>query len=149
MTRTLLIAIDGSELSERAMTHGVGLAAATGASVLVVNIVQPMPSLGGRDEMFAGEPPPIRKAAVDYLMAESRRALDAAARIAAKASVPCRTRQVEHDQPWRAILDIAQDEGCELVVMATHGRSGFSAIMLGSQTSKLLAHADRPVLVCR
>ncbi len=149
MTRSLLIATDGSELADRAVAQGVGLAAATGLAVVIVNVVVPLASLGGRDEMFASELPPIRKAARDYLLAESRGALEAAARVATAASVPCRTRQVEHQQPWRAILDVANEEGCELIVVATHGRSGFSAIVLGSQTSKLLAHSDRPVLVCR
>jgi nucleotide-binding universal stress UspA family protein len=149
VTRNLLIATDGSELAGRAVAEGVGLAAAMAGGVVIVNVVVPLSSLGGRDEMFAGEPPAIRKAAVDYLLAESRVALETAARIAAAANVPCRTRQIEHDHAWRAILDAAKEEGCELIVMATHGRSGLSAVVLGSQTSKLLAHADRPVLVCR
>jgi nucleotide-binding universal stress UspA family protein len=60
-----------------------------------------------------------------------------------------RSIQASDDHPYSAILRIARDEGCDLIAVATHGRRGLSALLLGSETSKLLAHADRPVLVCR
>jgi nucleotide-binding universal stress UspA family protein len=68
---------------------------------------------------------------------------------ASAVGVPCETLHVEHDIPWRAILDAAKEQGCDLIVMASHGRTGFSAAFLGSQTQKVLAQATVPVLVCR
>jgi nucleotide-binding universal stress UspA family protein len=69
---------------------------------------------------------------------------------AAKASgVSCDTLQIEHYHPYEAIITTAKDRGCDLIVMASHGRSGISAILLGSVTNKVLTHTDIPVLVCR
>jgi nucleotide-binding universal stress UspA family protein len=57
--------------------------------------------------------------------------------------------QVEHDHPYQAIIDTADSKGCDLVVMASHGRRGISAIVLGSETVKVLTHCKIPVLVYR
>jgi nucleotide-binding universal stress UspA family protein len=68
---------------------------------------------------------------------------------AAKAvGVPCETVQLEHDHPYKAIIATAKDKGCDLIVMASHGRSGISAVLLGSVTNKVLTHTNIPVLVC-
>ncbi|MGA7772506.1 MAG: universal stress protein, partial [Pseudolabrys sp.] len=61
--------------------------------------------------------------------------------------VPCDTIQVEDDQPYKAIIATAGDRGCDLIVMASHGRSGLSAVVLGSVTVKVLTHCKIPVLV--
>ena len=53
------------------------------------------------------------------------------------------------DHPYEAIVDTAKGKGCDLIVMASHGRNGIAAIMLGSVTAKVLAHTTIPVLVCR
>ena len=65
------------------------------------------------------------------------------------AGVPCETVHVENDIPCQAILDTAKDKRCDLIVMASHGRTGFSAAFLGSETQKVLAQSTVPVLVCR
>jgi nucleotide-binding universal stress UspA family protein len=56
--------------------------------------------------------------------------------------------QAEQDQPYQGIIDIAEQRGCDLIVMASHGRSGLTAIVLGSVTTKVLTHTKIPVLVC-
>jgi nucleotide-binding universal stress UspA family protein len=76
----------------------------------------------------------------------NRKALDYVARTAKTADVPCKTIQLDHDQPYQAINGVANDQGCAL--MASHGRSGISAMLLGSVTNKVLAHTKIPVLVC-
>jgi nucleotide-binding universal stress UspA family protein len=63
-------------------------------------------------------------------------------------SVPCECVQIEHDHPYEAIIATAKDKGCDLIVMASHGRSGISALLLGSVTNKVLTHTRIPVLVC-
>ena len=65
------------------------------------------------------------------------------------AGVPFETIREIHDQPYRAIIDAAHALGCDLIVMASHGRRGISALLLGSETSKVLTHSTIPVLVYR
>jgi nucleotide-binding universal stress UspA family protein len=74
----------------------------------------------------------------------ARRVADAAK----QAAVPCDTVQVRDVQPYQAIIATAADGGCDLIVMASHGRSGISAVVLGSVTNKVLTHTKIPVLVC-
>jgi nucleotide-binding universal stress UspA family protein len=65
------------------------------------------------------------------------------------AGVNCETVHVEHDHPYLAIIEMAAKKLCDLIVMASHGRRGISAIVLGSETSKVLTHSGIPVLVVR
>ena len=78
-----------------------------------------------------------------------RRSLAVAAEAAAAAGVPCETVYLTHDRPWEAIIETAEQRGCDLIVMASHGRAGVSAVVLGSETNKVLTHSKIPVLVCR
>ena len=84
---------------------------------------------------------------IEIRKARTQRILDAVAMQAA--GVACETIQVEHDDPYRAIIDTADSKGCDLIVMASHGRRGISAIVLGSETVKVLTHCKIPVLVYR
>ena len=68
---------------------------------------------------------------------------------AAAAGVSCAAIHVEHEHPYRAIIDAAKKNGCDLVAMASHGRHGLSALVLGSVTVKVLTHSNIPVLVYR
>jgi nucleotide-binding universal stress UspA family protein len=74
--------------------------------------------------------------------------LDRIADEAKAAGVQCGTMQVEQDHPYQAIVDTAKEKGCDLIVMASHGRSGIAAVLLGSVTSRVLTHTAIPVLVC-
>jgi len=74
--------------------------------------------------------------------------MDAIAEEARAEGVVCETVQVEEDQPYQGIIDVAAQRGCDLIVMASHGRSGLTAIVLGSVTTKVLTHTKIPVLVC-
>jgi nucleotide-binding universal stress UspA family protein len=75
--------------------------------------------------------------------------LDVAKNIAAAAGVRCDLVHVEHEQPYQAIIDTAQNRGCDAIQMASHGRRGISAMLLGSETLKVLTHSTIPVIVCR
>jgi nucleotide-binding universal stress UspA family protein len=69
---------------------------------------------------------------------------------AAKAAdVPCEVIRVTHDHPYQAIIETANTRGCDLIFMASHGRRGMAALVLGSETTKVLTHTRIPVLVCR
>jgi nucleotide-binding universal stress UspA family protein len=63
--------------------------------------------------------------------------------------VPYESYHASSDAPWRAIIDAAKKKHCDLIFMASHGRTGLNAVLLGSQTSKVLAHSKIPVLVYR
>jgi nucleotide-binding universal stress UspA family protein len=78
----------------------------------------------------------------------AEKTLGAAARLAQAAGVECEGVHVEHDFPYQAI-DTAASKGCDLIVMASHGRHGISALMLDSETVKVLTHSKSPVLVHR
>jgi nucleotide-binding universal stress UspA family protein len=69
--------------------------------------------------------------------------------VAGNAGVTCHAHTVEALHPWEAILDHAKTQGCDLVVMASHGRRGLSAMLLGSETQKVLTHSSIPVLVIK
>jgi nucleotide-binding universal stress UspA family protein len=75
--------------------------------------------------------------------------LSVAKEAANAAGINCDTLRVEHEQPYRAIIDAAAQNVCDLIVMASHGRRGISAVVLGSETVKVLTHSTVPVLVVR
>jgi nucleotide-binding universal stress UspA family protein len=129
MYKHILIPTDGSELAERAVTHGLSLAKFVGAKVTVIIVA----------EAFAKYTEQIK----EY----NSSALDRVANAAKQAGVPCETIQVHDAQPYEAIVATATDRGCDLIVMASHGRSGLSAVVLGSVTNKVLTHTKIPVLV--
>ena len=131
MYRHILIPTDGSELAERAVTHGLSLAKFVGAKVTVIMAA----------EAFAKYTEQIKK--------HNASVLDRVANAAKQAGVPCDTIQVQGVPPYEAIIATTTDRGCDLIVMASHGRSGLSAIVLGSVTNKVLTHTKMPVLVCR
>ena len=145
MFKNILIATDGSELAEHAVTNGLSLAKSVGANVFVIIVEAPFmfnvpESRVQMQDAFAKQAEQVRKHAASVL----NRAL-AAAKLA---GVPCDTIQVEDEQPDQAIIAAAKEKGCDLIVMASHGRSGLSAAMLGSVTHKVLTHTDTSVLVC-
>ncbi len=75
--------------------------------------------------------------------------LDAVAHAAKELGVVCGLIHLNHEHPYRAIIDTAESKGCDLIVMASHGRRGVAAIVLGSETVKVLTHSKIPVLVHR
>jgi nucleotide-binding universal stress UspA family protein len=141
----ILVPSDGSELSDRAFARGLALAKLTGDDIIVLRVTAP-PAPILIEGMVIAYPPQEAISRVEAEIAESFAKLEAQANAA---GVACAFRQVEHDQPWRAIVDTAETEGAGLIVMASHGRRGVSAMVLGSATQKVLTHTKVPVLVCR
>ena len=127
-------------MAERAVTHGLSLAKFVGAKVTGI-IVEERPAawLLAAGVAFAEFTEQLR----EYYAS----ALDSMANAAKQAGVPCDTVQVEDVRPYEAIIATATDRGCDLIVMASHGRSGLSAVVLGSVTNKVLTHTKTPVLV--
>ena len=145
MYKSILIATDGSEFCAGAISHGVALAKLVGAKVVAVTVSQPLHTAIPKelipDHLIASVQSEIAKAADEKLAAVEK---------AAKAAgVTIETVKASRDHPWEAIVQTAKDKGCDLIVMASHGRRGVSAMVLGSETQKVLVHTNIPVLVVR
>jgi nucleotide-binding universal stress UspA family protein len=144
MYKHILIATDGSELAGRAVAAGLALAKALKARVTVVTATEPWSA------MVIGEPAltfPIddyEKAATE----KATRILTSAASAAKDAGVAYETAHAS-DFPAEGIIATAKDKGCDLIVMASHGRRGLSKLILGSQATRVLALTTVPVLICR
>jgi nucleotide-binding universal stress UspA family protein len=143
--RHILIPTDGSALSEMAIRHGLTLARAVGARVTVLTVSLPFRSFAIDPVMVSDNP--VRYEQECEALAE--KAFEIARKEAAVAGVSCETRHVTQAQPYQAIVETAQAQGCDLICMASHGRKGVSALVLGSETNKVLTHSKIPVLVCR
>jgi nucleotide-binding universal stress UspA family protein len=141
----MLIPTDGSELAGKAVRHGIELAKRISAKTTVLTVLPPFHTFTTDTQMI--EDTPARYQARMHEHAE--KTLGAAARAAQAAGVVCETVEIEHEHPYRAIVDLAETKGCDLIVMASHGRHGIAALVLGSETVKVLTHCKIPVLVHR
>jgi len=145
MYKHILIPTDGSQLSQKAIDHGAKLAKALNAKMTMLTVSEPF-------HIFALDPTMITVTPAEY----KRRIADVTAKYlktakdtAAAAGVTCDGVHVEHEHPYRAIIDTASKMGCDAIVMASHGRRGVSAMVLGSETVKVLTHSSTPVVVVR
>ena len=145
MFKHLLVATDGSPLSEQAALKAVQLAKSMSASLTAVTVSAPFHVLAvdavmvtDTEDVYDAE---CKKRAEEYL---------AVIKTAAKSSgVSFEGVHVFHDNPYAAIIDTAAARGCDVICMASHGRRGFTALVLGSETVKVLTHSKIPVVVWR
>lgn len=142
MYRHILIPTDGSEQAEHGLAHGLALAKFLGAKVSVIFVLEAFSEVTGRVLEAVARYAELRKEQATSVLAR-------AANAAKEAGVSCETIQVENAQPHQAILAAAEDKGCDLIVMSSHGRSGLSVLLIGSVTNKVLTKAKTPVLVCQ
>jgi nucleotide-binding universal stress UspA family protein len=145
MYRRILVATDGSALAGRAVQHALSLAKAVGAQVTAFYAAPPYPTPIYAEAVLNEAPARAQYEAL--AQREAQRVLDAVARKAATAEVACETVHAISDAPWQAILDAARARKSDVIVMASHGRRGIAAVLLGSETSKVLTHARIPVVV--
>ncbi len=148
MFRSILVATDGSAFSEKAVAGAAGLARSLGAQLMVLTVTSPFEVMDAYRDRIMDVSAAMRK----HERAEahhSTAALDSAVAVVHGAGVTCDTLAVEHDHPWEAIIRTARERGCDLIVMASHGRRGLEALLVGSETQKVLTHSGIPVLVYR
>jgi nucleotide-binding universal stress UspA family protein len=145
MYTNILIPTDGSELAGKAVEHGIALAKRIGAKVTVVTVLPPFHTFTTDAQMIEDTPAQYKV----RMQKQAEKILGAVTHAAQAAGVACEAVQVEHEHPYRAIIETAGSKGCDLIVMASHGRHGISAIVLGSETVKVLTHCKIPVLVQR
>jgi len=142
MYRHILIPTDGSEVAEHGVAHGLALAKSLAAKISVIFVVEHFSELTGRFLEVVATYAELRRE-------QAASVLSSAANAAKEAGLSCELIQVEHEQPHQAIIAAAEEKGCDLIVMSSHGRSGLSKLLMGSVTNKVLAHTKTPVLVCR
>jgi nucleotide-binding universal stress UspA family protein len=143
MYRNILIATDGSELAQKAVAAGLELARALKAEVTIVTATEPWSAMATQPALAF----PIE----EYEKAAAEAAagiLAGASAAAAQAGVACATVHVS-EFPAEGIVETATAKGCDLIVMASHGRRGLSKLLLGSQATRVLTLSPVPVLVCR
>jgi nucleotide-binding universal stress UspA family protein len=145
MYKHILIATDGSELAGKAVAHGLDLAKALGAKVTAVTVSEPMWSAmpGEMGIVFPHEE-------YDRAIAENAdKVLSAVADTAKQKGIGCTSKHVKDQFPAEGIISAAQEAGCDLIVMASHGRRGLMKLVLGSQATRVVTSSAIPVLVYR
>ena len=148
MYKHILVPTDGSKLSNAAAKSAARLARDIGAKITAVYVMRPYEPPGHPEAVayYAAY------GAKEYAEASRKDARQAIAKVKAAASaakVQAEGVAVTATSPWRAIVDTAKAKKCDLIVMASHGRRGIEALLLGSETQKVLTHSKTPVLVTR
>ena len=145
MYKHILIATDGSQLAHKAVATGIALAQALSARVTALTVTEPPTNIvpenvigaTSENEHDAEQYPAVTKA------------LDAVRDQAEGVGVPCTTLHVQYQYPAETIVEIADACGCDLIVMASHGRRRLARLLLGGEAVRVLTHAAVPVLICR
>jgi nucleotide-binding universal stress UspA family protein len=145
MFKQVLIPTDGSPLSNQALEKALDFAHEIGAQATILAVIEPL-------QVFTVNPAGMEIAYAEY----ERRANEEADGILADAKeaakqrlVACHTIKLISSDPSRCIIECAENHNCDIIAMASHGRAGFKAFMLGSVTMKVLAESKVPVLVYR
>lgn len=143
MYKNILIATDGAEIGQKAVGQGLSLARALAAGATVVTVTEPFRGSGKMS---------FYPSAADYdkaVTANAQAILASAVEMARKAGVSCETLHVKDQFPAEGIIETGKRLGCDLIVMASHGRRGVSRLLLGSEANKVVTLSEVPVLICR
>jgi nucleotide-binding universal stress UspA family protein len=148
MYTNILLSTDGSEVATKGVKHGLALAKALNAKVTVITVTEPLPIDYGSGHASGWIP---TKAEVESFDAACReragKVLDEARAMAEQIGIAAEFVHVPNAHPATAIVEAANSRGCDLIVMASHGRRGLRRLLLGSQTSEVLLNGNVPVLV--
>jgi nucleotide-binding universal stress UspA family protein len=148
MFKHILLPTDGSALAAKGVRAGVKLAKSLGARVTGVYVIAPyVPPMYGEGAMYV---PGVT--VNDYKKAAQKQAAKALALVekeARAAGVRCAVRSLTDAPAWQGILRAARSQKCDAIAMATHGRGGLGGLILGSETTRILAHSKVPVVVVR
>jgi len=146
MFKNILIPTDGSEQSQRAVRSGIELAKIHGARVTGIHVIPDYHLLiayeGAFDPVTEERIEEEAKSRADTYLGFLR---DAASAAGVQCSTVCETS----DHPYDAILRTCETNSCDLILMTSHGRKGLAAVLLGSETRKVLTHAKVAVLIVR
>jgi nucleotide-binding universal stress UspA family protein len=144
MFKRILVPTDGSDITAKAIDTALDLAKAGSGQMFAVSIKEPFP-YSAISEMQPVPPQEFYDAQERIAAGRVKAVVDAAQ----AAGVACNGHTVEALHPWEAILDHAKAQQCDLIVMASHGRRGVAALLLGSETQRVLIHSSLPVLIVK
>ena len=147
MFKRILVATDGSPLSQKAVTSAIALAALSGAELVALTVVPRYPT-NYFDGAAVFTPEDIGRIEKQWTEA-AQTTLDTIAKQAEASGVKIRTATVSADLVAESIISAAKKHQCDMIVMASHGRQGIKRLLLGSETQHVLTHSDLPVLVLR
>ena len=145
MFKNILVPTDGSDLATKAVEQGVLFAKEIGAKITALTVTEPFHLVSVRPSQLEYTPIEYKK----HAQAHAEKVLGSVSAAAKLAGVGCETLHSEHEHVYQAIIEAAGSRRCDLIVMASHGRRGVSAVVLGSETVKVLTHSKIPVLVYR
>ncbi len=148
MYKNILIATDGSELAEKALLHGLSLAKEFNAKTTIVAVTEiwSVSDIAARAE--AGENDAIQRFE-EFQASVAQKVLSAAATKAKDIGLDCNTVHVKDKHPANGIIDTANQEDVDLIVMASHGRHSIEKVLLGSVANEVVSLSTVPVLICR
>ena len=140
MFKSILVPTDGSDLAAKAVEQAVLFAKEIGAKITAVTITEPFHAVSVKPSQLEYTPLEYKK----HAEAHSEKVLSTVSAAAKSAGVACDTLHVEHEHVYQAIIDAASARKCDLIVIASHGRRGVSAVVLGSETVKVLTQLNDP-----
>jgi nucleotide-binding universal stress UspA family protein len=143
MFKHILLPTDGSALSQVAVEKGIQFACTINARITGFYAITLPHSFD------ADIPMNLRDQAFTNLKELAEKTLSKLKKSASAAGVECEVVLETNFQPYVGIINFAEQEGCDLIMMASHGRSGLGALLIGSETQKVLTHSKIPVLVYR
>lgn len=143
MFQRILVPTDGSALAEKAVAGALEFAREYGCELVALSVAEPYPFAPLSEMAITDE----REAYEERARAAAAYFVDKAAQAARDMNVPCETVVGQSFAPHAEILDTAKKHHCDAIFIASHGRKGLRKLLLGSETQKVLAHADIPVLV--
>lgn len=146
MYRKIMLPTDGSALCDSAAQKGIDFAKFAGASIVAFHAI---PATSYLIYTEAGPSDILAEQFEREARVRGERLVNALKERAGAAGVSCETLLVTNDHPWEGIIEAADKTNCDLIFMASHGRRGLSAMLLGSETSRVLTHTKIPVMVYR
>lgn len=145
MFKTILLPTDGSDLSEKAIDTAIEYAQLCGAKIYGISVAEPYPFTPLAESAMSIDPTAYEESVCNLARQHVGKIADAAQ----AAGVSCEVSVVLSFSPDEEIINAAKKYHCDVIFMASHGRSGLSRLFLGSKTQKVLAHSTIPVLVLR
>jgi nucleotide-binding universal stress UspA family protein len=148
MYTNILLSTDGSEVARKGVEQGIALAKALNAKATVITVTEPLLVDYGSGHAGGWIPSPEECDRFDAACKERAvKVLDEARSMAEQIGISAELLHVPNAHPAAAIIETAKSRGCDLIVMASHGRRGLRKLLLGSQTSEVLVDGSVPVLV--
>ena len=145
MYKHIVVATDGSKIASNAVTQAVALSKAVGAKLTAVMVTEPYEAVAFTETMSVIDPSVYKKHCDEH----AKEVLAGVVDIAKAAGVTCDAVHQDNHWPYAGIIAAAENSGADLIVVGSHGRRGFEALLLGSQAVKLLTHTKIPTLVVR